>query len=51
MNGAEMKDFSRPGRLVATPVSAVVGAGEAFVSEVDESDGSIRLSTRPPSRS
>ncbi|WP_237478519.1 glutamate ligase domain-containing protein [Lichenibacterium dinghuense] len=40
MNGAEMKDFAGPDG--AAP-SAVVGAGEAFVSEVDESDGSIRL--------
>ena len=40
MNGAEMKDFRAPDG--GTP-SAVVGAGEAFVSEVDESDGSIRL--------
>ncbi len=40
MNGAEMKDFRGPDDA---PLSAVVGAGEAFVSEVDESDGSIRL--------
>ncbi len=40
MNGAEMKDFRTPDG--GTP-SAVVGTGEAFVSEVDESDGSIRL--------
>ncbi len=40
MNGAEMKDFSGPD---GAPSSAVVGAGGAFVSEVDESDGSIRL--------
>ena len=40
MNGAEMKDFRGPD---GAPLSAVVGAGEAFVSEVDESDGSIRL--------
>ncbi len=38
MNGAIMKNFTGP----ATPfASALVGAGEAFVSEVDESDGSI----------
>ncbi len=40
MNGAEMKDFRAADG--GTP-SAVVGTGEAFVSEVDESDGSIRL--------
>ena len=40
MNGAEMKNFSGAGSM---PASAVVGAGDAFVSEVDESDGSIRL--------
>ncbi len=38
MNGAVMKDFVRPDRPFA---SALVGQGEAFVSEVDESDGSI----------
>jgi UDP-N-acetylmuramate--alanine ligase len=38
MNGAVMKNFVTP----ETPfASALVGAGEAFVSEVDESDGSI----------
>jgi UDP-N-acetylmuramate--alanine ligase len=40
MNGAVMKNF------VSSEVpfaSALVGAGEAFVSEVDESDGSIAL--------
>ncbi|MGH6890376.1 MAG: glutamate ligase domain-containing protein [Rhizomicrobium sp.] len=38
MNGAVMKNFVTP----AVPfASAVVGGGEAFVSEVDESDGSI----------
>ncbi len=42
MNGAEMKDFHGPD---GAALSAVVGAGEAFVSEVDESDGSIRLYT------
>jgi UDP-N-acetylmuramate--alanine ligase len=40
MNGAVMKNFVRPDALFA---SALVGAGEAFVSEVDESDGSIAL--------
>ena len=40
MNGAEMKDF--PGED-GTAASAIVGRGDAFVSEVDESDGSIRL--------
>lgn len=42
MNGAEMKDFRGTD---GTAASAVIGAGEAFVSEVDESDGSIRLYT------
>ena len=38
MNGAEMKNFA----TAETPyASAVVGSGELFVSEVDESDGSI----------
>jgi UDP-N-acetylmuramate--alanine ligase len=38
MNGAEMKNFITP----ETPfASALVGRGAAFVSEVDESDGSI----------
>ena len=38
MNGAEMKNFV----TADTPfASALVGAGEIFVSEVDESDGSI----------
>jgi UDP-N-acetylmuramate--alanine ligase len=38
MNGAEMKNFVTP----ETPfASALVGRGELFVSEVDESDGSI----------
>ncbi len=40
MNGAVMKDFARPDRPFA---SALVGAGDAYVSEVDESDGSIAL--------
>jgi UDP-N-acetylmuramate--alanine ligase len=40
MNGAEMKNFASP----ETPyASARVGKGSAFVSEVDESDGSIAL--------
>jgi UDP-N-acetylmuramate--alanine ligase len=38
MNGADMKNFAAAGSPFA---SAVIGAGEAFVSEVDESDGSI----------
>ena len=40
MNGAEMKNFVGPDAPFA---SARVGAGAAFVSEVDESDGSIAL--------
>jgi UDP-N-acetylmuramate--alanine ligase len=40
MNGAEMKNFASPDTPFA---SARVGAGPAFVSEVDESDGSIAL--------
>jgi UDP-N-acetylmuramate--alanine ligase len=40
MNGAVMKNFARPDAPFA---SARVGAGDAFVSEVDESDGSIAL--------
>ncbi|PCD01573.1 UDP-N-acetylmuramate--alanine ligase [Sphingomonas spermidinifaciens] len=40
MNGAVMKNFASPDRPFA---SALVGQGEAFVSEVDESDGSIAL--------
>jgi UDP-N-acetylmuramate--alanine ligase len=40
MNGAEMKNFLGPEAPFA---SARVGAGPAFVSEVDESDGSIAL--------
>ncbi len=40
MNGAVMKNFVSPGTPFA---SARVGAGDAFVSEVDESDGSIAL--------
>src|SRR5215471_16616953 len=40
MNGADMKNFID----VASPfASARIGEGEAFVSEVDESDGSIAL--------
>ena len=42
MNGAVMKNFSGPANPFA---SAAVGAGDAFVSEVDESDGSIALYT------
>ncbi len=42
MNGANMKDFRG---LEGEAQSAVVGSGAAFVSEVDESDGSIRLYT------
>lgn len=38
MNGAVMKNFAGPDAPFA---SALVGAGDAFVSEVDESDGSI----------
>src|ERR1700751_221467 len=38
MNGADMKNFIEEGSPFA---SARVGAGEVFVSEVDESDGSI----------
>jgi UDP-N-acetylmuramate--alanine ligase len=40
MNGAVMKDFAAADRPFA---SALVGAGDAYVSEVDESDGSIAL--------
>lgn len=40
MNGAVMKDFAGPDRPFA---SALVGQGAAYVSEVDESDGSIAL--------
>jgi UDP-N-acetylmuramate--alanine ligase len=40
MNGAVMKNFVRPDVPFA---SAVVGKGRFFVSEVDESDGSIAL--------
>jgi len=42
MNGAVMKNYARPDAPFA---SARVGAGGAFVSEVDESDGSIALYT------
>jgi len=38
MNGADMKNFIGPGSPFA---SALVGDGDIFVSEVDESDGSI----------
>lgn len=40
MNGAVMKNFAGPDAPFA---SARVGQGDAFVSEVDESDGSIAL--------
>ncbi|HEY0626970.1 MAG TPA: Mur ligase family protein [Allosphingosinicella sp.] len=40
MNGAVMKNFVTPDTPFA---SALVGKGDAFVSEVDESDGSIAL--------
>jgi UDP-N-acetylmuramate--alanine ligase len=40
MNGAVMTNFVSPDRPFA---SALVGSGPAFVSEVDESDGSIAL--------
>jgi UDP-N-acetylmuramate--alanine ligase len=40
MNGADMKNFIDAGSPVA---SARIGTGELFVSEVDESDGSIAL--------
>lgn len=42
MNGAVMKDFAAADRPFA---SALVGAGDPYVSEVDESDGSIALYT------
>ena len=40
VNGAEMKNFATPDAPFA---SAKVGAGEAFIAEVDESDGSIAV--------
>ena len=40
MNGAVMKNFAREDAPFA---SALVGSGDAFISEVDESDGSIAL--------
>lgn len=40
MNGAVMANFAAPDAPFA---SALVGSGDAFVSEVDESDGSIAL--------
>lgn len=40
MNGAVMKNFVRPDAPFA---SALVGGGDVYVSEVDESDGSIAL--------
>jgi UDP-N-acetylmuramate--alanine ligase len=42
MNGAVMKNFAGPDSPFA---SALVGKGLAFISEVDESDGSISLYT------
>jgi len=42
MNGAVMKNFATPDAPFA---SALVGAGDAFISEVDESDGSIAFYT------
>ncbi|WP_404372020.1 glutamate ligase domain-containing protein [Sphingomonas sp. MMS24-J45] len=42
MNGAVMKNFASADAPFA---SALVGGGDAFVSEVDESDGSIALYT------
>lgn len=42
VNGAVMKNFATAGYPFA---NAVVGDGEVFVSEVDESDGSIALYT------
>jgi UDP-N-acetylmuramate--alanine ligase len=42
MNGAVMKNFATPDAPFA---SALVGHGDIFVSEVDESDGSIALYT------
>jgi UDP-N-acetylmuramate--alanine ligase len=42
MNGAVMKNFAGPDNPFA---SATVGPGDTFVSEVDESDGSIALYT------
>ena len=42
MNGAVMKNFASPDAPYA---SALVGRGDAFISEVDESDGSIALYT------
>jgi UDP-N-acetylmuramate--alanine ligase len=40
MNGAVMKNFATPDAPFA---SALVGTGDAFISEVDESDGTIAL--------
>jgi len=40
VNGAEMKNFATPDAPFA---SAKVGNGDAFIAEVDESDGSIAL--------
>ncbi|MEQ8179437.1 MAG: Mur ligase family protein [Amphiplicatus sp.] len=40
MNGAVMRNFVSPDALFA---SSLVGEGDAFVSEIDESDGSIAM--------
>ena len=40
MNGAVMKNFVTPKALFA---SSVIGGGDIFVSELDESDGSIEM--------
>jgi len=40
MNGAVMRNFASDGALFA---SALVGGGDAFISELDESDGTIAL--------
>lgn len=40
VNGAVMKNFAKPG---AHFTSSIIGDGPAFVSELDESDGSIDL--------
>ena len=41
MNGADMKDFIAAGAPFASAKIGKIGDGEVFVSEVDESDGSI----------
>ena len=43
MNGAMMRNFASDDAGAVTFASAAVGHGDAFVSEVDESDGSIAL--------